>query len=278
MGEDFDAEAYTSQSKQSWTTAAPHYDRITADLFPPITEAFLKFLELTPGQLALDVACGPGTLTQGAASVVGTSGRVVGIDLSPGMLKIAASRATAFNIEYREMNAEQLDFPDALFDHVFSQLGLMLFARPKLAMTEMARVCKKGGFVSCLVQGSPEKMQFTSLLMKAMMTHAPQIKQPGAPTLYAFAPPGVLEAAMAEGGLGRAQTRRLEGVFLFDSPAHYWTTMVEGAGRTGALLRSLSAEVRAAVEADTLAAAGRLIVNGKVAMPYEVVMARAQRP
>jgi SAM-dependent methyltransferase len=226
----------------------------------------------------LDVACGPGTLTTAAAQAVGPAGRVVGVDLSPGMLKIAMSRAHLRGLEYREMNAEQLDFPDGLFNVVLCQLGLMLFARPEAALQEMVRVCKKGGTVACLVQGSPDKMLFTSLLNRSLVKHAPELKQPGAPGLYAFAPVGVLDQALSQAGLWSVVSTRLAGTFRFDSPEHYWRTLVEGAGRTGALLRRLSEPVREAVEREVLEQAARYPADGGIEIPYEVVIAKGLRP
>lgn len=274
MSEAFDPTAFTEQSKHHWSAAAEGYDRISADHFPPITAAFLAFVQLRAGQLALDVACGTGALTAPASKAVGPSGRVVGVDLSPGMLKIAMGRAVERNLEYREMNAEAMDFPDGLFNVVLCQLGLMLFAKPQDALREMTRVCKKGGTVACLVQGSPERMLFTSLLMKTIVKHAPELKQPGSPSLYAYAPVGVLDQAMAHAGLWHIVSSRVAGEFVFDSPRHYWDTMVTGAGRTGAMLRSLPESTRAAVEKDVLEQAAALAKDGKTSIPWEVVMAK----
>ena len=274
----FDADRFTEDAKRNWSAVAERYDRLSSTLFPPITSAFLSFVQLQPGQLVLDVACGPGYLTTAAAEAVGIAGRVVGADLSPGMIKLAMSRATQRNLEYREMNAEALDLPDGLFNVVLCQLGLMLFARPHAALKEMARVCKKGGTLACLVQGSPERMLFTSLVMKALVKHAPELKQPGAPTLYQFAPVGVLDQALTSAGLWHVVSSRVSGVFLFDSPLDYWKVMTEGGGRTGAVLRSLPADKRKAVEAEVLEQAAQHSANGKTAIPYEVVMAKGLKP
>jgi len=278
MQPSFDAERFTTDAKHNWSSVADRYDRLSATLFPPITSAFLSFVQLQPGHLVLDVACGPGYLTTAAAHAVGTAGRVVGVDLSPGMLKLAMARATQRNLEYREMNAEALDLPDGVFNVVLCQLGLMLFARPQTALHEMTRVCKKGGTVACLVQGSPERMLFTSLVMKALVKQAPQLKQPGAPHLYSFAPVGVLDQALIQAGLWHVVSSRVSGVFLFDSPEDYWKTMTEGGGRTGAVVRSLPEDKQKLVRDEVLSEAARHASAGKIAIPYEVVMAKGLKP
>jgi ubiquinone/menaquinone biosynthesis C-methylase UbiE len=274
MSEPFDPSSFNVALKQSWSSVSEHYDRMSAELFPPITSAFLSFIQLRPGQLVLDVACGPGALTQAVARAVGPSGRVVGVDLAPGMIKIAASRAGERNLEYREMSAEELDLPDHLFNAVLCQLGLMLFARPEAALREMTRVVKKGGTVACLVQGSPDRMLFTSLLLKTMVRIAPELKQPGAPGLYSFAPVGVLDQAMAKAGLWQIVSSRMSGVFAFKSPDEYWDTLVDGGGRTGGMLRSLPEDKQRLVRAEVLALAEQYRVGSRLDIPYEVVMAK----
>jgi ubiquinone/menaquinone biosynthesis C-methylase UbiE len=275
MESTFDANGYTTQAKQSWTSVAEGYDRISARLFAPLRAGFLSFIQLKPGQLVLDVACGTGQLTTAAAAAIGPSGRVVGVDLSPGMLKIAMGRAVDRNLEYREMDAASLDFPDDTFDAVISHLGLMLFAQPEVALREMARVCKKGGVVAVLVQGEPERMAYTSLVMKSLFRLAPELKQSGAPSLYAFAPSGALEQALGRAGLAQPLSSRAAGTFRFSSPHDYWGTFVQGAGRTGSLLASLPEDVREAVRKDVMDQADLYCVEGRLEIPYEVVMAKA---
>ena len=154
----------------------------------------------------------------------------------------------------------------------------MLFARPEVALKEMVRVCKKGGAIACLVQGDPERMVFTSLVMKTLFKHAPELTQSGAPNLYAFAPVGLLDQALAQAGLGQILSRRLAGTFSFNSPQEYWAMMTSGAGRTGALLRSLPEDKRRVVEQDVLEQASRYAVDDRLNIPYEVVMAKGVKP
>jgi ubiquinone/menaquinone biosynthesis C-methylase UbiE len=276
---DFDPEAFTLDSKDQWNKAAPNYRKIADAHFAPITEAFLSFAGLSSGMTVLDVACGPGTATLAAAVLAGPGGKVMGVDLAGEMLHLAARRsAQAESIRWREMNAESLDFPNETFDAVICQLGLMLFARPERALAQMRRVVKRAGAVSCLVQGNAEKMLFTSILMKALIRHAPELKRPGAPTLYAFGPEGVLERALRDAGLERTLSSRKEGTLFFPSSEDYWRTMTEGAGRTAAMLACLPSAVQAAVRADVLNETQTHRVEGGIALPYEVVMAKGLRP
>ena len=56
-------------------------------------------LDLQPGMAALDVGCGPGRLTIPAAKQVGKDGKVVAVDIQPGMLQRAQEKAKSANLE-----------------------------------------------------------------------------------------------------------------------------------------------------------------------------------
>jgi SAM-dependent methyltransferase len=106
------------------------------------------------GQRVLDVGCGTGILAREIVSRVGSVGRVVGIDPSPGMVAVAKQVAPA--VEWREGVAESLPFPDQSFEAVVSQFGLMFFKDRHQALREMLRVLAPGGRLAVAVWDSLE--------------------------------------------------------------------------------------------------------------------------
>ena len=278
----FDPEAYTAESIQAWNAVASPYDKLSASLFGPTAEAFVDFAGVRRGWRVLDVACGPGLASRAAARRAGEKGAVLAVDLAPEMLARAASHlagARAAAVEVRAMNAEKLDLADRYFDAVICELGLMLFAKPREALEEMRRVAKPGAPVACLVHGRRTSMLFIALVMDAIVQRAPHLRaQAGAPGLFAFGPDGMLEEAFAQAGLTEIVTRRLAGVFRFPSAEEYWKTMTEGAGRTGAMLRSLPAEMQSRIKADVTRRAAKRRAGRLVEIPYEFAMARGLAP
>ena len=118
-------------------------------LWPP---TLLRLVAPRSGERVLDVACGTGTVARLAAEQVGSTGRVVGLDVSAGMLTVARSiPSPARQIEWKEGDAQSLPFPDCSFDIVTCQLGLQFFPDRAKALREMKRVLVPSGRVAILV-------------------------------------------------------------------------------------------------------------------------------
>lgn len=274
----FDPQIYSEESRQAWSSVACNYDQLIARHFATFTQDILEWAEIKGGEQVLDVACGAGLVTLPVSSKLKSNGRVIGVDFAPAMIALANQKAKetgVSNIEFRQMNAEALEFNDGSFNVVFCQLGLMLFANPLKALQEMRRVLVSGGRVFITVQGVPEKMLFTSIPMKAMVKHAPWLKVPGAPTLYTFGPQGALEKILRDAGFVDSQTRRVEGALAFSTPQQYWETLIAGAGRTKSMLESLEPDLRQKIRDDVCQAAATFDKDNEIKIPYEVVLSRA---
>jgi demethylmenaquinone methyltransferase / 2-methoxy-6-polyprenyl-1,4-benzoquinol methylase len=102
--------------------------------------ATVRAIDPQPGERVLDLAAGTGT---SSAALSRTGARVVGVDISAGMLDEA--RAKHPSIEFIEASAEKLPFGDDEFDVVTASFGLRNMEHPKAALSEMYRVLKPGG-------------------------------------------------------------------------------------------------------------------------------------
>jgi ubiquinone/menaquinone biosynthesis C-methylase UbiE len=123
---------------------------------PEVLEEKVAFLRPQSADLALDVACGPGTLVLALAPRVRFAR---GIDLTAEMLL----RARAFQREHNITNAafdrgeaEQLPYPDASFDLVSCQCSFHHMPKPELALREMVRVAKPEGRIALIDTLGPE--------------------------------------------------------------------------------------------------------------------------
>lgn len=75
--------------------------------------------------------------------------RVTGIDLTPAMLEEASAMASGLglDIDFRQMDAQQLVFPDGTFDVVLSRNLTWTLPEPEKAYAEWYRVLKPGGIL-----------------------------------------------------------------------------------------------------------------------------------
>jgi len=104
--------------------------------------------ELRPSERVVDVGCGAGIDSLIAAKKVGPEGRVIGVDMTPDMLKKArqaAKEAGLENVEFREGYAEELPIEDEWADVVISNGVLNLMPDKSAALEEMSRVLKPDG-------------------------------------------------------------------------------------------------------------------------------------
>ena len=103
---------------------------------------------LQPGEDVLDVGCGAGMDTLVAAQMVGPSGSVTGIDMTPEMVVKARGSVAEMglgNVTIVEGSAEHLPFDDACFDVVISNGVIDLIPDKDAVFSEITRVLRPGG-------------------------------------------------------------------------------------------------------------------------------------
>ena len=108
-------------------------------------DRLLKATGVTSALRVLDLACGPGIVSDALAH---HAAEVVAFDLTPTMLHRATQRCAAAghtNVRYTLGQAEALPFPDSSFDVAVARSALHHFPAPDRVITEMARVVRPGG-------------------------------------------------------------------------------------------------------------------------------------
>jgi len=103
---------------------------------------------INEGESVLDIGCGSGVDTIFAAKMTGATGKVVGVDLIPEMLRRAKenlSLANLNNVTYEQASSDKLSFPDENVDVVISNGVFNLMPDKAGALSEVFRVLKPGG-------------------------------------------------------------------------------------------------------------------------------------
>lgn len=109
-------------------------------------------LEVKPGQQLLDVGCGLGDEVRALAHLVGSTGRVVGVDASETMITEARKRTAELQlpVEYYVGDVHHLDFADNTFDGCRAERILGHVTNPQQAVAELRRVAKAGARIVAL--------------------------------------------------------------------------------------------------------------------------------
>ena len=125
-----------------------------------------EWLNIPPGGIALDVGCGPGTVTAALARAAGPDGLALGIDISEPMLARAVSAEAGPQIGFLRADAQQLPLRDETVDAVVSIAMLQLIPDPVAALAEMARVLRPGGRLAVMVPTAGHAARFWRMLPK----------------------------------------------------------------------------------------------------------------
>ena len=134
---------------------APVYDRLntimTFGLDNGWRHAAVEQTGIEPGASVADIACGTGKLTGELAERVGPFGKVIGVDLSGGMLALAeAEYRDLVQVEFRKGDALALPIDDDGVDAATIGFGMRNLANFEAGFRELARVVRPGGRVVCL--------------------------------------------------------------------------------------------------------------------------------
>lgn len=247
-----------------------------------LSDRLVALAAVAPGHSVLDVATGLGEPAATAARRVGPQGRVVGIDVSPDMLGFARRRAAELglgNIDYREMDAEALDLPEAAFDAVLCRWGLMFLADLDAALADILRRLAPGGRFAAAVWGPPEGAPALSLSGRVVRAHLgmPPPAE-GALSPFALADTGALLGALEAAGFEAVQGEWFTVAFRFDSAETFTAFRRE---RSGVLNREIAdhpEEAReAAWRAVTEAARPYAIPDGTIVMRNAAYCATGRR-
>ena len=110
----------------------------------------IDHLALQPGETVVDLGSGAGIDVFLAADVVGPTGKVIGVDMTPEMVSKARANAAKGgypNVEFRLGEIEHLPVADASVDVIISNCVINLAPDKTRVFAEMYRVLRPGGRV-----------------------------------------------------------------------------------------------------------------------------------
>ena len=145
-----------AEARATYDRMAKWYDLVAGRFEEPFRVAALNKLKATEGEIVLEIGFGTGQGMLALAQAVGASGKVFGIDISPGMCEIGREKLAQAGLSDRAVltcgDASELPFKAGQFDAVLMSFTLELFDTPEIStvLGECRRILRWGGRMGVL--------------------------------------------------------------------------------------------------------------------------------
>src|SRR4029078_13592812 len=222
----------------AFDVAATFYDPFMGGGSAPLSERFADLAGVRPGMRALDVGCGPGSLTTELVRRLGAE-RVAAVD--PSEPFVEAPRARHPGVDARLTSAEALPWPDGSFDAARAQLVVHFMADPVAGLREMARVTRHGGVVATCVWDLAADRAPLSPFWVAARTFDPDVVDESD---LAGAREGHIEALYAGAGFQAVRSATIGARLVEQTFEPWWEPYTFGVGPAGAYVAALDDQQR----------------------------------
>lgn len=291
-----------SVDAQSYDSYAESYGKYIATLSAPLAIRLCELAELKAGQQVLDVASRTGVSSRAAAKIVGTTGSVTGIDLSEGMVRTSEYLSSTYsNLTFLQMDAEKMDFPDNSFDSIIALCAMTHFPHVDLAIDEMFRVVRPGGYVVVsygagfpaggaglmrhrakrVGQVAQKRCLFApALLCKLSAKVLGQGHEDGVLTSWSKHHPHkhIMKCLRSSGFSNVSQSWDGHDV-EFSSPDMYWEAQLSIVTDVRKRLDKADPKIERQLKSDFLIKARKVVaLGGKLLYPYGAIFIKAQKP
>jgi len=195
------AEYWNSPATRPWAEQHERQDRALAGL----ATALLELAAAQPGERALDIGCGAGTTVLALAAQVGSSGYVLGADISDQSAARARERIATAGLGQAEVICADVAthaFAGGSFDLAFSRLGVMFFEDPTAAFANVRRAMKPEGRVALAVFRTPRENPWPNAPLEAVRHLLPPMTTPSPdePGMFSWADPASVRRILERAG------------------------------------------------------------------------------
>lgn len=186
-----------SEIRDLFNRIAPVYDQLNNGLSFGQHRVWklmaVKWSQVQPGNIGLDLCCGSGDLAQLLARRVGNKGEVYGVDFSAALLEVASQRTPAqLPLHWVEADALNLPFQDNYFDCATMGYGLRNVTDIPRCLAELYRVLKPGAKAAILDFHRPQQPLMRTLQQWYLQTIVvPSAKKLGLTEEYAYIAPSL---------------------------------------------------------------------------------------
>ncbi|MFI5767440.1 class I SAM-dependent methyltransferase [Streptomyces sp. NPDC051658] len=192
-------QAWNGYEGTYWADNQDRWDRVNAGFNEPLLAA----AEIAERDRVLDIGCGAGCTTRLAARRAG-GGRASGLDLSAPMLARARESArheALGNVTFEQADAQVHPFGPGTFDVAISRFGVMFFADPVAAFTNIGRALRPGGRIAFVCPAEPDRTEWLQAV-RGLRDLLPVggLGAPGGPGMFSLANPSTVRDVLSRAG------------------------------------------------------------------------------
>jgi SAM-dependent methyltransferase len=213
-----------------------------------LAPVFTDFAGVTNVSSILDVGCGTGSLTLALADRF-NGAEITGIDFSQAYVDFARTKSSVDRVKFEQGDATALPYLNETFGGTLSLLVLNFIPDAEKAAREMVRVTKRGGVVAAAVWDYFGGLPYLRMLLDTAA--AIDLGMDAIRTKVFSTPltgPDELGMTWETIGLHNVVQTSLTIRMEFKSFEDYWEPFLGGQGISGAYIKGLDAEKRAALE------------------------------
>jgi ubiquinone/menaquinone biosynthesis C-methylase UbiE len=248
-----------------------------------VSEWLIEQLAPQPGQVVLELAAGPGETGFLAAERVGSTGKLLSTDITPGMVEAARRGALArglSNVECRVVDAQHIDLADHSVDAVLCRFALMLMPDPERAVREIHRVLRAGGRVSYAVFGAADRNPWIALFAEAIRACGHAIPDdpfgPGG-RFFSLADPERNRKMLLSAGFTDLVVDEIDEPRRYADFEEYWGHHTHATGPIAAVASTVSTEQTRRIQQRLQALVAPFRHGAEYLLPSHVVVASASR-
>lgn len=260
-----------------FTRAAPTYGQIGTRFFSHFGQGLVDRMALPKGMNGIDIGTGRGAILFPLAEKIGTTGRVIGIDISSGMLRetdAELGQRGLTNASVRLMDAEALDFADGAFDLATSGYAINFFPHPDRALAEIYRVLKPNGVLGLVMHG--ERDTRWDWLAGLVRTGLPTGFKPRRSWGFSGINDTNIEAALAAAGFKNIQLSQETCDFSYRDEEDWWQGQLSNSARF--FWEEITPIDRERCKADAFAKLAEIKQQGELTQRFTGLFVLARKP
>ncbi|HEY1473661.1 MAG TPA: methyltransferase domain-containing protein [Pseudolabrys sp.] len=274
-GPSIDPDAFRDFERAAHSRNAATYH----DLFTVVTdraiEPLLDAAKVGPGTRLLDVAAGPGRMTQAGTE---RGARAIGVDLAPAMVAIA--RRLYPKIEFREASADALPFSDASFDAAVCAFGLGHFPDSERVIAEFRRVLAPRGTVALSWWEGFSRNRINGLFHEAigrLAASVPGAVPPG-PPMDRFSDRTRFAEFLCSAGFENVQVTGASFTHTLRNADELWDLAMGSFARAAATIGAQTEVVRQQIRAAVTQGAQQYATSNGLEIPVAFLIGAGERP